>query len=99
MHILQVWFYTGKSHLTTLKRGETILNTPDQITPCPYCGDETSFELPGNYAPVFVHCTICNKKFIIERLSKGFQTFTVEAAPSSSNPDCIEIDGGASDEQ
>jgi len=75
------------------------MNTSEQITPCPYCGLETPIELPENYAPVYAHCNVCNKKFIIERLSKGFQTLTMEEAPRSSDPDCIELESGASDEE
>ena len=66
---------------------------------CPYCGAETSLELPINYKPVFAACDGCAKTFIAERLAKGFQVMTVEEAPCSSNPDCREIEIGGGDEE
>ncbi|WDP92561.1 MAG: hypothetical protein HUN04_23690 [Desulfobacter sp.] len=68
----------------------------NQETSCPYCGDTTGFEMPLDYAPVFVWCESCKKKFIIERLAKGFEAMTIEAAPSCSDPDrrAIEMGGG-----
>ena len=70
-----------------------------QKTLCPYCGLDTSVKLPDNYAPRFVHCDACQKKFIVERLAHGFQTLSVEEAPCISNPDCRAIEAGAADEQ
>jgi len=55
--------------------------------------------MPADFSPVYAHCRFCEKKFIIERLAKGFQTFTIENAPCCSYPDCRTIEMGASDEQ
>jgi hypothetical protein len=66
---------------------------------CPYCRQVTSIELPENYAPVYEYCTSCRAKFIVERLAIGFQVLTLEEAPCYSDPDCREIEMGASDEQ
>ncbi len=68
-------------------------------TLCPYCKGRIDIELPENYAPVYTHCDACRKKFIVERLAKGFQTFTLEAAPCCSDPDCRALETGGSDEQ
>jgi len=82
------------------------MNTPDKvvelsskIVQCPYCGEETLFELPENYAPVFKYCDVCRKKFIVERLAEGIQAWTREDAPCCSDPDCRAIEMGAADEQ
>lgn len=66
---------------------------------CPYCQIHTPIELPNNYAPVFVFCDNCHKKFIVERRREGFDVFTEVDAPRCSNPDCREIEMAASDEQ
>jgi hypothetical protein len=66
---------------------------------CPYCQAHTAIELPINYAPVFVYCGSCGKKFIAERRAQGFAVFTAEKAPCCSDPDCREIEMAASDEQ
>ena len=68
-------------------------------TTCPYCGRNTSVDLPENYAPVFTRCRECGRQFILERLAEGFQVFTREAAPRCSDPDSRAIEMGASDEQ
>jgi hypothetical protein len=66
---------------------------------CPYCFQDTSVDMPDNYAPVYSVCRACQKKFIIERLTNGFQVLTREEAPCESDPDCREIEMGDSDEQ
>jgi hypothetical protein len=66
---------------------------------CPYCQAQTTIDLPIDYAPVFVYCDSCSKKFIAERRAQGFDVFTEEGAPCCSNPDCREIEMAASDEQ
>jgi len=75
------------------------MKTNEAKTQCPYCNDNTSITLPVDYAPVYTLCNFCKKKFIIERLAKGFQTFTLEGAPCCSDPDCRAIEMGGSDEQ
>ncbi|WP_022665621.1 hypothetical protein [Desulfospira joergensenii] len=75
------------------------MNQTIQKTLCPYCRLETFVELPGDYAPVYVHCDSCKKKFIVERKIQGFKSFSLEEAPCISNPDCRDIEMGAADEQ
>ncbi len=75
------------------------MTTLIQKTPCPYCKIKTSVELPKNFAPVYVWCNSCKKKFIVERLAEGFQAMTIEEAPCCSDPDCRELEMGGSDEQ
>lgn len=75
------------------------MKTNETKAQCPYCSKATPITLPLDYAPVFVHCSLCNKKFIVERLARGFQTFTRENAPCCSDPDCRAIEMGGSDEQ
>lgn len=73
--------------------------TTTETTQCPYCQSTTAIELPENYAPVFVHCHHCRKKFIAERRAEGLAVFTAEGAPCCSDPDCREIEMGSVDEQ
>ena len=70
-----------------------------EITPCPYCGDRTSVELPADYRPVYAYCDGCGKKFIAERLAEGFHVLTIEEAPCCSDPDCRDIEMGGYDEE
>jgi DNA-directed RNA polymerase subunit RPC12/RpoP len=76
-----------------------ITKETSKMVQCPYCGQSTTIIYPENYVPVYKHCGICSKKFIVERLAHGFQVLTREEAPLSSDPDCREIEMGASDEQ
>jgi transposase-like protein len=71
----------------------------EEKTNCPYCQLETVIVLPDNYAPVYVTCSNCAKKFIAERLAHGFQTFSLEAAPRESDPDCVILEMCNCDEQ
>jgi hypothetical protein len=66
---------------------------------CPYCTKETTIDKPKTYAPIYAYCGKCTKKFIVERLAHCIQVLTIEGAPCSSDPDCREIEMGASDEQ
>ena len=70
----------------------THLSSSTETTPCPYCSQRTSVELPATYRPVYAYCGACGKKFIAERLAKGFHTLTLEAAPCFSDPDCRELE-------
>ena len=77
----------------------TVSASSEETTRCPYCKDQTSVDLPGNYKPVYVYCDVCGKKFIVARLAEGFQALTLEAAPCCSDPDCREIEMAAYDEE
>ncbi len=75
------------------------MNTQSHKSECPYCQEGISLELPENYAPEYRRCVLCDKKFIVERLAEGFQVMRVESAPCESDPDCRELERGASSEQ
>ena len=66
---------------------------------CPYCGRQTTVDLPGDYAPVYVNCDACGRRFIAQRLQEGFQVLTREDAPCYSDPDCRELEMGGYDEE
>lgn len=66
---------------------------------CPYCKEQTTVDMPGDYEPVYGLCGVCGKKFIAERLSEGFQFLTIEEAPCCSDPDCRGIEMDAGDEE
>jgi transcription elongation factor Elf1 len=67
---------------------------------CPYCGKDKSIEAPKDYGPVYISCNVCDKRFVVEKLARGFDVLTIaEAAYHSSDPHCYEIEMGASDEQ
>ena len=73
------------------KRTETPFRL-EETARCPYCRDETTVRLPPNYAPVYVHCMACGRRFIAERTLYGLDVFRPENAPYSSNPDFREIE-------
>jgi hypothetical protein len=75
------------------------MNTPTHKCVCPCCKQDISIKLPENYAPEYKRCGLCNKKFIVERRTNGFEVMTIEEAPCCSDPDCREIEMGGSDEQ
>lgn len=75
------------------------MNITIEKTNCPYCQNRTPVELPENYEPVYAHCDVCSKKFIVERLAEGFEALTLENAPCCSDPDCRDLELGGSDEQ
>jgi Zn ribbon nucleic-acid-binding protein len=68
-------------------------------TQCPYCKENTTIELPSDYAPVYVTCMTCGKKIIAERRAIGFKVYTTADVPYDSDPDSREIEAYASDEQ
>lgn len=72
-------------HTATLARLE-------QIARCPYCREKTVIQLPPNYAPVYVNCMACGRRFIAERIKDGLDVLRLENAPCSSDPDCREIE-------
>lgn len=53
-----------------------------QKTACPYCGKDTTIQLPDNYAPVYMHCRICTRKLIVEQMSDVFQAIPLETSPA-----------------
>jgi hypothetical protein len=78
---------------------DAIVQASVEDTTCPHCHKNTTVVLPENYAPVYVNCLNCGKKFIVERLAHGFDVFTIEGAPRDSDPDCRAIDMSSCDEQ
>jgi transcription elongation factor Elf1 len=73
--------------------------TSEKASECPYCGQPTAVDLPGDYEPVYAYCGNCGEKFIAQRLESGFQVLSIEEAPCCSDPDCREIEMGAGDEE
>jgi uncharacterized protein (DUF983 family) len=74
-----------------------IADTQAALT-CPYCREQTMAEPAENYAPVYARCSVCGKRFIVERMSDGIRTLRIEGAPSCSDPDRREIEMGAGQE-
>ena len=66
---------------------------------CPYCLMHTDAAPASNYEPIYVNCTVCGKKFILERIIDGFQALRIEGAPVSSDPDRREIEMGMGQEE
>ena len=77
----------------------TIDDPSIQTVQCPYCRDETIIALPENYAPEYVYCDVCTRKFIVERTASDFKLMTLEEAPCLSDPDCRAIEMGGGDEE
>jgi DNA-directed RNA polymerase subunit RPC12/RpoP len=65
---------------------------------CPYCLKHTNVVPASDYAPIYVRCAVCDKKFILERLIDGFQALRIEGAPCTSDPDRREIEMGLGQE-
>ena len=80
------------------KSDERVIPSVVQIV-CPYCSIEMDIEAPKDYAPFYVPCTSCDKKFIVEKRAHRIDTLKVENAPCCSDPDCQAIEMGGSDEQ
>jgi hypothetical protein len=65
---------------------------------CPYCFERTQVEPASNYAPIYVYCAECDRRFILERTIDGFQALKTENAPCCSDPDRREIEMGLGQE-
>lgn len=72
---------------------------PVQTVTCPYCRKFTQIQPASDYAPKYVRCSICNKRFIVERVQRGIQLLTLEEAPCFSDPDCRELELAQGDEE
>jgi hypothetical protein len=75
------------------------VNDSEEKTNCPHCHAQTGIHLPTDFAPVFVFCDVCNARFIVVRHTDSFEVLTEADAPCHSNPDCIELEMGAYDEE
>jgi len=71
----------------------------EELANCPHCHAQTAIRLPDDFSPVFVYCDVCKSKFIAVRHAGSFNVMTEEDAPCYSNPDCIELEMGGSDEE
>ncbi len=60
------------------------MKASEQKTACLYCNKDTGIQLPDYYAPVYMHCRMCTRTFIVERMPYGFQTIALESAPGCS---------------
>jgi uncharacterized protein (DUF983 family) len=65
---------------------------------CPYCQAGQQLEHKGNYAPVYVDCQVCERRFIVEPLADGVAVFKEGEAPCCSDPDCRAVEMGAGDD-
>lgn len=72
---------------------------PVQMVTCPYCHERIQIKPASNYAPKYVQCSICHKRFIVERVQDGIQLLTLEEAPCCSDPDCRALEMAQGDEE
>jgi hypothetical protein len=72
---------------------------PVQMVTCPYCLESTQIKPASDYAPKYVRCSICHKRFIVERVQRGIQLLTLEEAPCTSDPDCRALEMAQGDEE
>lgn len=72
--------------------------TLKMVLACPYCREQTVVSPAENFAPVYAHCQVCGKRFIVERIEDGVEALKVEGAPACSDPDRREIEMGAGQE-
>ena len=79
-----------------LKTSET-WRMEEAIT-CPYCLQRTTVQPARDYAPIYAHCKVCGKRFIVERIVDGIQALRIEGAPTCSDPDRREIEMGMGQE-
>ncbi len=63
---------------------------------CPYCEEDHAVNHPGGYAPIYVDCAACDNRFIMEPARQGVAVFKIEDAPCCSDPECRELEYGAS---
>ncbi|MUM76229.1 hypothetical protein GKC30_01125 [Pseudodesulfovibrio sp. F-1] len=61
---------------------------PAYAIQCPYCHAPQHAEHPGGYAPMYVNCPTCEKRFILEPVANGVKTYRMNEAPCCSDPDC-----------
>ncbi len=66
---------------------------------CPYCGKSTAIVPAEDFRPIYVHCGVCGKRFIAERVRGGMEVLKVENAPSLDDPDRREIELSLGDEE
>jgi hypothetical protein len=71
---------------------------PAESMMCPYCHRSTSITPREDYRPIYTTCDDCKKKFIIERVAVGIRAYTLEEAPSCSDPHRRAIEMGQGDE-
>ncbi len=63
---------------------------------CPYCHSVQIAEHPGDFVPIYVRCTECDNRFIVEPGRDGVKTYTQENVPCCSDPECRELEMGDS---
>lgn len=64
---------------------------------CPYCHGNQMVAHPGGYAPIYAECASCGKRFILEPERHGVAVYKVEDTPCCSDPDCLETELAASE--
>lgn len=70
-----------------------------QSITCPYCHGPTIINPRADYRPIYTICNGCKEKFIIERVARGIKAFTLEEAPTCSDPNRRAIEMGQGDEE
>ncbi|BCS87778.1 hypothetical protein [Pseudodesulfovibrio sediminis] len=63
---------------------------------CPYCSGEQTVSTHSNFAPFYVNCPECARRFIAEPTQLGITIFRDGEAPCCSDPDCRDIEMGDS---
>ena len=71
----------------------------DEPVQCPYCLRSTSIVPAEDYRPIYVHCRVCGKRFIAERIRGGIEAMKVEDAPACEDPDRREMELSLGDEE
>lgn len=84
--------------MTTLHRITPEISRMEEAITCPYCLQRTMVQPAPDYAPIYAHCTVCDKRFIVERIVDGIQALRIEGAPTCSDPDRREIEMGQGQE-
>jgi transcription elongation factor Elf1 len=65
---------------------------------CPYCGFSNEIARPENYAPRYVDCGDCGKRFIMEPTASGHDVYRDGEAPCCSDPNCMALEMGGGDD-
>ena len=65
---------------------------------CPYCNVANELVAPKDYAPHYLNCSGCNKRFIAEPSATGITVYRDGEAPCCSDPECRAIEMGGGDD-
>ena len=65
---------------------------------CPYCEAPNDHPAPTDYAPRYITCGECGKRFIMEPTASGHDVYRDGEAPCCSDPNCKAIEMGGGDD-